>query len=124
MADNIDITPGSGRKVATDERTIDGVPVHVQRVNEQGATAIDAGRVTVTSAGGEAIAARGSRKRVTMLALPTNTQDIDVGESGITAGAGFPLAPGASLTLHTTAAVHADTASGNQVLAYIEEYDS
>lgn len=32
MADNIDITPGTGKTVSTDEVTIDGAAAHVQRV--------------------------------------------------------------------------------------------
>jgi len=35
MPDNVNIKTGSGAKVATDERLINGVPVHVQIITEQ-----------------------------------------------------------------------------------------
>ncbi len=127
MADGVNIseaTAGSLRKVSTDQRTIGGDTQEVQRVNDIGGSALASGRANVTTTAGAAIAARDTRKRVVLLALPTNTDIIDVGDSGVSSGSGFPLYPGASLTLHTTAAIYADAASGTQVLAYVEEYDS
>jgi hypothetical protein len=123
MADNVAITAGSGTTVATDERTIGGTAAHVQRVDEQGSQTIAVGVASVTTTSGSAVAARDTRKRVVLLALPANTANIDVGASGVASGSGFPLAPGASVTLYTTAAIHADAASGTQSLAYVEEFD-
>lgn len=124
MADNVPITAGSGTNIAADERTINSITVQVQRVGEIGATAIASGRVNVTTTSGEAVAARETRKRLVLVASSSNTADIDVGPSGVASGSGFRLAAGDTLTLYTTAAVHADAASGTQVLIYAEEYDS
>lgn len=119
MADNVAITAGAGTSIATEDRS----SVHFQRVIDTGGDSIGAARVTVTTTSGEAVAARARRKRVILLALPSNTAEIDVGASGVASGAGFPLAPGASVTIDTSGAIHADSASGSQVLAYIEVYD-
>lgn len=121
MADDV-VLPGTNERVAADEVSIGGQNVKVQRIKELGDSTIAAGRATVTTTSAQAIAARENRKRVILLALPENTAAVDVGASGVAAGSGFPLAPGASLTLETTAAIHADAASGSQVLAYVEEY--
>lgn len=123
MADNIDVTPGSGKIVASDERTIAAATVHVQRVGEIGSTSIASGTASVTTTSGQAVAARDTRKRIVLLSIVTNTANIDVGPSGVASGSGFPLRPGESVTLYTTAAIHADAASGTQTLAYVEEYD-
>lgn len=124
MADNFTAQEGAtGKEVATDERTIGAVTVDVQRVTDTGGTSIAAGLVSVTTTSGSAVAARDTRKRVVLLALAANTGNIDVGPSGVASGSGFPLAPGASVTLHTTAAIHADASTGTQSLAYVEEYD-
>lgn len=78
--------------------------------------------VSVTTTSAQAIATRAGRISIDLLALPTNTANIDVGASGVASGSGFPLAPGASISLSTTAAIHADAASGTQSLAYVEVY--
>lgn len=123
MADNVTITEGTGTEIASDERTINSVAVQIQRVDEIGSSSIASGVASVTTTSGSAVAARETRKRVILLALPSNTANIDVGPSGVASGSGFPLAPGASVTIHTAAVIHADAASGTQSLAYIEEYD-
>ena len=124
MADNVAITAGSGTTVGTDERTINSVAVQVQRVNEQGGTAIATGTASVTTTSGSAVAARDTRKRVVLYSRPDNTANMTIGPSGVASGTGITLTPGSSLTLYTTAAIHADAASGTQNLDYIEEYDS
>lgn len=95
---------------------------HLQRYLNTGGSTIASGRASVTVTSGEAVAARETRHHVVLYALPTNTADIDVGPSGVASGSGFPMAPGATMTLETTAAIHADAASGTQTLAYIEVY--
>lgn len=123
MADNFTATEdGSGKEIATDERSIGGVTVDVQRVEVLGATTIAQGSASVTTTSGSAVAARETRKRVVLIAAAANTANIDVGASGVASGSGFPLEPGASVTLYTTAAIHADAASGTQTLFYVEEY--
>jgi hypothetical protein len=123
MADNVAITAGSGVNVAADERTIAATTVQVQRVADIGSTTIAQGSASVTTTSGSAVAARETRRRVVLIASTANTANIDVGASGVASGSGFPLEPGASVTLFTTAAVHADAASGTQTLFYVEEYD-
>jgi hypothetical protein len=123
MADNIPITAGSGTNVATDERSIGGSTVHVQRVMETGGAAWAVGVASVTTTSASAIAARETRKYATVLALPANNGNIDIGPSGVASGSGFPLVPGAATDVATTAAIHADASTGTQSLAYEEFYD-
>lgn len=119
MADDVLVTAGSGTTIATQDRS----GRHLQQVIDTGADSIAVGVVSVTTTSGSAVSARVNRKRIVLLALPANTDNIDVGPSGVASGSGFPLAPGASVTLCTTAVIHADAASGTQSLAYVEEYD-
>lgn len=124
MADNVAITAGSGTTIGTDERSINSVNVHVQRMDEQGGTSWATGVASVTTTSGSALAARDTRKRATLLALAANTANIDVGPSGVASGSGFPLGPGETLDVPFTGAIHADAASGTQTLAYSETYDA
>lgn len=119
MADNVAVTAGSGTTLATQDRG----GVHFQQVIDTGAESIAVGVASVTTTSGQAVATRANRKRIILLALESNTDNLDVGPSGVAEGAGFPLSPGASVTLYTTAAIHADAGSGTQSLAYCEEYD-
>lgn len=126
MADNVAVTAGSGTNIGTDERTIAATTVHVQRVDEQGGQTIAADDISVTTTSGSAVAARDTRKYVTILASPGNSDTIYVGASGVdaaTPASGFRLDPGASITLYTTAAIHADATSGTQTAYYVEIYD-
>lgn len=126
MADNISITPGSGKTVATDEVTIDGALAHVQRTKVThgiagsavdasvsnplpvaqyaGSTTIGDGRKVVTTAGTRVtLASSTTAREVTITALSTNTGVIVVGGSTVIAAAGtrrgVPLSAGASLTI-------------------------
>lgn len=126
MADNIDITPGTGKTVASDERTIAAQTVHVQRVNEQGATAIAAGQVDVTNSTTQIVAARDTRKRLVLV----NRQNVAVyvGATAATTSM-LRLDPGESVTIHTTSRVDgitsaAHTATSDEKVHYLEEYDS
>ena len=121
MADNVAVTAGSGTNIATDERTIASTTVQLQRV----LPTVAADDVSVTTTSGEIVAARETRHSLTILAAPGNTDVVWVGASGVNAATpsgGFPLVPGASITLDTTAAIHADTPSGTQTAYYIEVY--
>ena len=122
MADNVAITAGSGTTVGTDERTINSVAVQVQRVDEQGSTAIANGQVAPTGTAGTLVAARDTRKRVTF--LNTGSVNVYIGIATVTTANGFVLAPGAAITLNTQALVQAITASGTGAVSYIEEYDA
>lgn len=122
MADNVAITAGSGTTVATDERTINSASVHVQRVDEQGATAIASGQVAPTNSAATVVAARETRKRVVL--VNHGTVDVYVGPATVTSSNGLKIAPGAALTLYTTALIQGITASGTGAVHYVEEYDA
>ena len=122
MADNVGINTGTGATAATDERTIAGAAVHVQRVDEQGSTAIANGQVTPTNVAANIVAARDTRKR--LILVNHGSVDVYIGTATVTTANGLKLPPGASITLRTTAAVQGITSSGNGVIHYVEEYDS
>lgn len=124
MADNVAITAGSGTTVGTDERTINSVAVQVQRVNEQGSTAIATAQATVTTTAATLVAARDTRKRLVI--RNNSNQDVWIGPATVTTANGFRVYPGESLTLYTTALVQAIIASGTMTgtVETIEEYDS
>lgn len=119
MADDVAVTAGSGTAIATQDRSAR----HFQQVIPAGADTIASGEVNVTTTAAEAIAARTNRVGVQLLALASNTAIIDVGDTSVVSGSDFPLEPGASLYLPTEDAIWADSASGTQVLAYIEYFD-
>lgn len=124
MADNVAITAGSGTTVGTDERTINSVTVQVQRVDEQGSTAIANGQVSVdtTSGGVTVAAARDTRK--SLLLRNQGTVAIYVGQGTVSSANGLLVNPGEALMIQTTAAVKAIAASSSATVGYIEEYDS
>jgi hypothetical protein len=119
VADDIDVTAGSGHTVALQDRG----GRKFQQVIPAGGDTIASGAVSVTTTAAEAIAARSNRVSVILLADPANTARIDVGDTSVASGADFPLYPGASITIPTEDAIWADAASGTQTLAYIEVYD-
>jgi len=108
MADNVTL-PGTGGVIATDERSIAATTVQVQRVSPLGSTTIVSGHVEVSNAHAEIRAATETQHCVTFVNY--QTVPIYVGPDGVTTSDGFRLDPGASLTLHTTAAVFALTAA-------------
>lgn len=118
-ADDVAVTAGSGTAIATQDRS----SRHFQQVIPAGGDTIISGRVNVTTTAAEAIAARSNREYVILLALPSNTDVIDVGDTSTASGSDFPLVPGASITIPTEDAIWGDAASGTQVLAYIEVTD-
>lgn len=126
MADNVAITAGSGTTVGTDERTINSVAVQVQRVNEQGSTAIASGQVSNTNSAATLIAARDTRKR--LILVNRQAEAVFVGPATVTTANGFQIDAGASLTLYTTALVQGITAAATLdatlKVHYVEEYDS
>lgn len=123
MADNVTLNSMSGgANAATDERTINSVTVHVQRVGEIGSTALANGQVAPTSTAATLLAARETRKRA--IFLNAGTVDVYIGIATVTTANGFKLVPGSSISLYTTALIQAITASGTGAVHYIEEYDS
>jgi hypothetical protein len=126
LTDNVAVTAGSGTNMATDERTIAAVTVHVQRVYEIGATAGAVGQITVTNTSTQVVAARDTRKNITIVNRQTVPIYVDHASSATTGD--FRLDPGDSLTLHSTSAVNAITAApysavGDAKVHFTEQYD-
>lgn len=125
MADNVEITAGTGTLVSTDERTIDSTAVQIQRVYDIGGSSGSAGQTTVTNSSTTIKAADETRKRIVLLNLQTVPVYID--PSGGTATTSmFRLDPGASVTLYVTSAVTgitpaAYTASSDDKVHWIVE---
>ncbi len=125
MADNVQVTAGSGTTIATDERTIAGTAVQIQRVYDMGASTAVAGQVTVTNSSTSIVSASDTRKR--LILVNRQTVPVYIDPSGGTATTSmFRLEPGDSVTLSVTCAVTgitsaAYTASGDAKVHYIEE---
>ena len=111
MADNIDIKDAAGatKTVGTDERTINSVALHAQRVVPLGSTSIANAHVTVTNSATTIKAATETQWEVTIVNY--QTVPIYVGGATVTASVGFRLDPGASISLHTTAEVQGITSA-------------
>lgn len=126
MADNVAVTAGTGTNMATDERTIAATTVHVQRVGEVGSATGAAGQTTISNSSTAIAAARDTRKRIIIANRQTVPIFVDPGGTATTGD--LRMEPGDTLTLVTTVAVNAITsaaytASGDQKVHYIEEYD-
>lgn len=122
MADNVDITAGSGTVIATDERTINSIAAQVQRVDEIGSSAIANGQAAPTTSAATLVAARDTRKR--LILENVGQVAVWIGIATVTTANGLMLPIGASITLRTTALIEGITATGTGAIAYIEEYDT
>ena len=109
MADNVAVTAGSGTNIATDERTIASTTVHVQRIVPIGSSTLANAHITVTNSATTIKAATETQQRIVIVNY--QTVPIYVGAATVTTSAGFRLDPGASLTLHTAAAVEGITSA-------------
>jgi hypothetical protein len=125
MADGLQVTEGTGPRVATDERTIASVVQHVHRTEEIGSTSVASGQVNVTNTSTTIVAARETRSRLILV----NRQTVPVFIEMTTAtAADFRLDPGDSIVLYATCEVDgitsaAYTGAGDALVHYIEEYD-
>ena len=123
MADDVQITAGSGTTIATQDRS----GRHLQEVLPTGAATIAATHVTVTNTSTEILAARAGRRR----AVITNYQTVPiyVGQDTITTSTGHRLDPGASLMLETVAVIDGITSASysaageDDKVHVVEEYD-
>lgn len=61
MADNVAITAGSGTTIQTDEKTINSVSGHVQRVTVAAGETLSVSIISQTTTGANALAANNSR---------------------------------------------------------------
>lgn len=109
MADTVSITAGSGTVISTDERTISTVAQHVQRVVPLGGSTIVNAHVTISNTAANIRAATETAWATTI--LNGQTVPVYIGAATVTVAAGFRLDPGASITLHTTAAIEGITAA-------------
>lgn len=124
MADNVNLAALAGT-AATDERSIASATVHVQRVDEQGGTAFATGQNTPTAVAATLLAARETRKDVTIFNGTNLT--VYIGPATVTTANGFELRAGAGLTIPTTALLQIIVASVTGlagVVSYIEAYDA
>lgn len=118
MADNFTSEEsGTGKEIATDERSIGGITVDIQRVVNIGDSTWDAGTDATVTTSAESIAARETRSYILFTTPTTNTANVLVGTTGDEV---FPIAAGGVLTLPITAAVFYKSASGTQTLNWIE----
>lgn len=124
MADDVAITAGSGTSIAADERTINAVAVKVQRVTDQGGTAFATAQTSISSTAATLIAARETRKMVTI--VNRQVEPVFIGPATVTSSNGVRLDPGDSVTIYTTALIQGITsaATGGGAIHTVEVYDS
>lgn len=80
------------------------------------------GQVTATTTAATLKTARTTRRSITFI----NTDaaiTVYIGAATVTAGNGFPLKPGQSISIDTVALIQVIAASGTPVVAYFETYD-
>jgi hypothetical protein len=119
MADNLAITPGSGATLGTDETTISGTAVHVQRVSTGAAPSLSVGNAACTTAATSILAANVERKGFVVKAIDGT---VFLGGSGVTTSTGFRLDIGESFASSAfIGAVHGITSSGTVNVRYWEE---
>lgn len=122
MANNIDITPGSGKTVATSEQSIGGNTVHVERMAAEGGTTTANGQVAPTNSPATLLAARETRVIVTF--TNRGTVDVYIGIATVSTSNGFLLSPGESVDYVGKALVQAVTPAGTGAIHYLEVYNS
>lgn len=91
-------------------------------VVQKGTATVANGQTSVATTNTQIVAARTGRGRVTITNL--GTTDVFIGATGVTTTTGQLLAgtKGASITLHTSAAIFGIVGTGTQSVSYIEEY--
>lgn len=94
-----------------------------QIVASEGSSEFVTGQVSITTTATQIVPARETRRTVTITAI--GTTDSYLGGSAVTTATGHLLVgiKGGSITLETTQAVYAITASGSQAVSYWEEYN-
>jgi hypothetical protein len=122
MADKVR-PPGFTQDVGTDTRSIAGDSVEVQRVDEQGGTAIASNQISIATTATQIAAARETRKRIAL--VNKGGRDVYIGAAGVTASTGRLLAFGdPPMEILTTAAVFGIVDIGSGSIHYVEVYDS
>ena len=119
MAANIDVSPGSGKTVGTDETTISGTAVQVHRMSLGAAPSLSAGNAACTTSATSILALNASRKGVALKAVDGT---VYLGGSGVTTSTGFPLYVGETFSTSSfLGAIFGITASGTTNVRYWEE---
>ena len=127
MADNLVLNAGSGGgTAATDERTIAGTAVHVQRVAPHGTPNLTVGQVTVSNAATAICAEDTTRYAITIVNRELSSVYLD--DSTAVSTAAFRLDPGDSVTWATGAAIYgiapaAYTPAGDDKVHYVSLHD-
>lgn len=119
MADNVAVSAGSGTTLGTDETTINGTAVHVQRVTLGAAPSLAVGNTACTTSATLIVAANYERKGILIKAIDGG---VYLGGSGVTSSTGFYLASGETLSSTSfLGAVYGITASGTTNTRHWEE---
>lgn len=119
MANNLAITPGSGATLGTNETTIGGTAVHVQRVSTGVAPSLSVGNTACTTTATLIVAANTDRKGLIIKAIDGA---VYLGGSGVTSSTGFLLNSGESLSSSAfIGAVYGRTSTGTTNARYWEE---
>jgi hypothetical protein len=87
-----------------------------------GAVNLATGQVTTSTTSGTLVAARATRRSVAIRNADASIT-IYYGAGTVTSANGFPLKPGESQAVDTTAAINVVAASGTPAVAYVETYD-
>lgn len=88
----------------------------------RGAANMANGQVTTSTTAATAVAARATRRSVTIKNTDTSIT-VYIGIATVTSSNGMPLKAGESISIDTTALVQVIAASGTPVVAYVETYD-
>lgn len=102
--------------------TLDSGSVPTAASIGKGAPNIANGQVTASGTAATLVAARATRRGVTMKNLDT-VITVYVGVATVTTANGMPLRAGESMSIDSTALVQVIAASGSPVVAYLETYD-
>lgn len=127
MPDNVLVTPGSGANVATDERTIGAVSVHVQRTERHGSPNITVGQVAISNTSAAIVAANNIRQSV--IIVNRQTVAVWINDAAAATTTGFRLDPGDSIEMYTGAVINGITAGSytpagvDDKVHYIEVHD-
>ena len=108
-ADDVEVSAGSGTKVATDERVIGASTAHVQRVAPHGTPNLTVGQVAVSTAATAICDADSTRHSITV--VNRQLASVYVDDSTAVSTAAFRLDPGDSVTWATGAAIYGITAA-------------
>lgn len=91
--------------------------VSIETANARSATVVTVGNTATAT-----LPLRATRKGATVLAADTNTETVWTGDAGVAVGNGFPLKPGASISLEGQSALLSIRNAAAQTLYVLDEY--